>query len=157
VKRIRFVIEARDVQSKKLFMRSDITHDAKTPLVLTSAAAGRGGRGQTLSLTLTPGAVAPVRYSNKHVTAHGDLVQLDFSEPMPLTSLIKPMAQVRNKAIVLARDLNATVQLVTPEPVTREQAFAEFVKALHAAGLDVVEEEKMIRIVAKDVTGGVAP
>ncbi len=79
----------------------------------------------------------------------GDMVTLSFDEPTNIKDIIKTMAQVSGKIIILSHDIDATVQVVSQQPITKSEAYKAFVVALEMAGLEARDEGKGIRIIKK--------
>ncbi len=81
------------------------------------------------------------------------MVTLSFTEPTNIKDIIKTMAQVSGKNIILSRDIDATVQVVSQHPISKKDAYKAFVSALELAGLEALDESKAIRIVKKRAAG----
>lgn len=86
-------------------------------------------------------------------TVDGDVVTLNFTEPTNIKDIIKTMAQASGKNIILSRDIEATVQVVSQHPISKNEAYKAFVSALGSAGLEAFDEGKAIRIVKKPSEG----
>ncbi len=80
------------------------------------------------------------------VAAGQDLVNIDFPEPTEIKDIIKAVALWTGKNVILDRNVNGKVQIISPRKVTKEEAYQAFLSALNLLGLTTVETGKVIKI-----------
>lgn len=75
-----------------------------------------------------------------------ELVNIDFPEPTEIKDIIKAVALWTGKNVILDRNVNGKVQIISPRKVTKEEAYQAFLSALNLLGLTTVETGKVIKI-----------
>lgn len=75
-----------------------------------------------------------------------DLVNIDFPEPTEIKDIIKAVSLWTGKNVILDRNVNGKVQIISPRKVTKEEAYQAFLSALNLLGLTTVETGKVIKI-----------
>lgn len=80
------------------------------------------------------------------IAAGQDLVNIDFPEPTEIKDIIKAVALWTGKNVILDRNVNGKVQIISPRKVTKEEAYQAFLSALNLLGLTTVETGKVIKI-----------
>lgn len=76
-----------------------------------------------------------------------DLVNMDFPELTDIKDIIKAVALWTGKNVILDRNVTGKVQIISPKPVTKEEAYQAFLSALNMLNLTTVETGKVIKIV----------
>lgn len=110
-----------------------------------------GSSGSGSSSTSKPGgasnakAVAP----GKRVPPGQELVSIDFPEPTPIKDIIKAVSQWTGKNFILGQGVSSTakVSIISPQQVTREEAYQAFLSALNVSGYTTVDTGKAVKIV----------
>lgn len=80
------------------------------------------------------------------VPAGQELVNIDFPEQTEIKDIIKAVALWTGKNVILDRNVNGKVQIISPRKVTKEEAYQAFLSALNLLGLTTVETGKVIKI-----------
>ena len=80
------------------------------------------------------------------VAAGRDLVNMDFPEPTDIKDIIKAVAFWTGKNVILDRNVNGKVQIISPRKVTKEEAYQAFLSALNVLDLTTVETGQVIKI-----------
>jgi general secretion pathway protein D len=75
-----------------------------------------------------------------------ELVNIDFPEPTDIKDIIRAVALWTGKNVILGRDVNGKVQMISPRKVTKEEAYQAFLSSLNLLGLTTVETGKVIKI-----------
>lgn len=75
-----------------------------------------------------------------------ELVNIDFPEPTEIKDIIKAVSLWTGKNVILDRNVNGKVQIISPRKVTKEEAYQAFLSALNLLGLTTVETGKVIKI-----------
>ncbi len=75
-----------------------------------------------------------------------ELVSIDFPEQTEIKDIIRAVALWTGKNVILGRDVNGKVQMISPRRVTKEEAYQAFLSALELLGLTTVETGKVIKI-----------
>jgi general secretion pathway protein D len=75
-----------------------------------------------------------------------ELVNMDFPELTDIKDIIKAVSLWTGKNVILDRNVNGKVQIISPEKVTKEEAYQAFLSALNILGLTTVETGKIIKI-----------
>jgi len=75
-----------------------------------------------------------------------ELVNIDFPEPTEIKDIIKAVALWTGKNVILDRNVNGKVQIISPRKVTKEEAYQAFLSALNLLGMTTVETGKVIKI-----------
>ena len=73
-------------------------------------------------------------------------MNIDFPEPTEIKDIIKAVALWTGKNVILDRNVNGKVQIISPRKVTKEEAYQAFLSALNLLGLTTVETGKVIKI-----------
>jgi general secretion pathway protein D len=114
---------------------------------------GPGGPGSTggnepgSGVTTTPTATVTVQpKGSAAVPAGQELVNIDFPEPTEIKDIIKAVALWTGKNVILDRNVNGKVQIISPRKVTKEEAYQAFLSALNLLALTTVETGKVIKI-----------
>ena len=87
-----------------------------------------------------------LRQGSAGVPAGQELVNIDFPEPTEIKDIIKAVALWTGKNVILDRNVNGKVQIISPRKVTKEEAYQAFLSALNLLGLTTVETGKVIKI-----------
>lgn len=88
----------------------------------------------------------PVSKGASAVPSGQELVNIDFPEPTEIKDIIKAVALWTGKNVILDRNVNGKVQIISPRKVTKEEAYQAFLSALNLLGLTTVETGKVIKI-----------
>ncbi len=88
----------------------------------------------------------PARRGSAAVASGQELVNIDFPEPTEIKDIIKAVALWTGKNVILDRNVNGKVQIISPRKVTKEEAYQAFLSALNLLGLTTVETGKVIKI-----------
>lgn len=75
-----------------------------------------------------------------------ELVNIDFPEPTEIKDIIKAVSLWTGKNVILDRNVNGKVQIISPRKVTKEEAYQAFLSALNLLGLTTVETGKVVKI-----------
>jgi general secretion pathway protein D len=75
-----------------------------------------------------------------------ELVNIDFPEPTEIKDIIRAVALWTGKNVILDRNVNGKVQIISPKKVTKEEAYQAFLSALNLLTLTTVETGKVIKI-----------
>ena len=75
-----------------------------------------------------------------------ELVSIDFPEPTPIKEIIKAVAMWTGKNVIIGSNVSGSVQIISPDRVTKEEAYQAFLSALNMIGLTTVETGKVIKI-----------
>ncbi|APJ03277.1 type II secretion system secretin GspD [Silvanigrella aquatica] len=80
---------------------------------------------------------------------HGqDLVTIDFPNGANLSDLIKTVGMWTGKNFVLAQGVagSSRISIISPEPVTKEEAYQAFLSALNISGFTTVDTGSIVKI-----------
>ena len=88
----------------------------------------------------------PAGKGSAGVPAGQELVNIDFPEQTEIKDIIKAVALWTGKNVILDRNVNGKVQIISPRKVTKEEAYQAFLSALNLLGLTTVETGKVIKI-----------
>jgi general secretion pathway protein D len=99
-----------------------------------------------------PGGAIPVDPSGipaKKIPPGEELVTIDFPEPIPIKDIIKAVAQWTGKNFILGQGVSssARVAIISPQQVTKEEAYQAFLSALNVAGFTTVDTGRMVKII----------
>ncbi len=75
-----------------------------------------------------------------------ELVNIDFPEETKIKDIIKAVSLWTGKNVIMGRDVNGSVQIISPKKVTKEEAYQAFLSALNMIGLTTVETGRVIKI-----------
>ncbi len=78
-----------------------------------------------------------------------ELVTIDFPEPVPIKDIIKAVATWTGKNFILGQGVvsSARVSIISPQQVTKEEAYQAFLSALNVAGFTTVDTGRMVKII----------
>jgi hypothetical protein len=76
----------------------------------------------------------------------GGRVALHFDQPPELHELIKTLAQLSGKSVILDRKASGVLAVPTEESMTPAAAYEKLASAIKDLGLEVVEDERSIKI-----------
>ena len=110
------------------------------PSPSTGPSGGTTAAPGTATIKIQPGKGASA------VPAGQELVNIDFPEPTEIKDIIKAVALWTGKNVILDRNVNGKVQIISPRKVTKEEAYQAFLSALNILGLTTVETGKVIKI-----------
>ena len=99
------------------------------------------------SATTTKKKGKPITRFKTRIKNKKEMVHIDFPEPTELKEVIKAVAQWTGKNIVLGRNVNGKVQIISPTEVTKKEAYEVFLSALNVGGFTTIEEGKVLKIV----------
>lgn len=102
-------------------------------------APGAGGSGATVT-------VKPSKRGADAIPPGQELVNIDFPEPTEIKDIIKAVSLWTGKNVILDRNVNGKVQIISPRKVTKEEAYQAFLSALNLLGMTTVETGKVIKI-----------
>lgn len=79
-----------------------------------------------------------------------ELVSIDFPEATSLKDIIKAVSQWTGKNFILGQGVSssAKVSIISPQQVTKEEAYQAFLSALNVAGYTTVDTGKAVKIVS---------
>lgn len=100
--------------------------------------------------TPRPSSPAPAR----KVPPGQELVSIDFPEPTAIKDIIKTVGQWTGKNFILPPNVAAKVQIISPQQMTKEEAYQAFLSALNVAGFTTVDSGKVVKIVPKASASG---
>lgn len=75
-----------------------------------------------------------------------ELVNMDFPELTDIKDIIRAVSLWTGKNVILDRNVNGKVQIISPKKVTKEEAYQAFLSALNVLNLTTVETGKIIKI-----------
>jgi len=107
------------------------------------ASGGASGDGPGSGATVT---VKPAKRGADAVPPGQELVNIDFPEPTEIKDIIKAVSLWTGKNVILDRNVNGKVQIISPRKVTKEEAYQAFLSALNLLGMTTVETGKVIKI-----------
>jgi len=86
----------------------------------------------------------------KRVPPAQDLVSIDFPDGVAIKDVIKAVSQWTGKNFILGQGVSSTakVTIISPQQVTREEAYQAFLSALNIAGFTTVDTGKAVKIVS---------
>jgi general secretion pathway protein D len=114
------------------------------PSFSSSSAAAKLGKGasKTVDLDTAPG---------KKLHAGKETVSIDFPEPTELKDIIKAVGLWSGKNFILNKNISAKISIISPQLVTKEEAWQAFLTALNVSGFTTVESGKFTKIVPTNV------
>ncbi len=75
-----------------------------------------------------------------------ELVSMDFPEMTDIQDIIKAVSIWTGKNVILDRNVNGKIQILSPKKMTKEEAYEAFKSALNVLGLTTVETGKIIKV-----------
>ena len=75
-----------------------------------------------------------------------ELVNMDFPELTNIKDIIKAISLWTGKNVILDQNVNGKIQIISPRPVTKVEAYEAFKSALNVLNLTPVETGKFIKI-----------
>jgi general secretion pathway protein D len=91
---------------------------------------------------------------SKNIRAGKESVSIDFPEPTELKDIIKAVGLWSGKNFILNKNISAKITIISPQLVTKEEAWQAFLSALNIAGFTTVESGKFTKIVPTNVAPG---
>jgi general secretion pathway protein D len=87
---------------------------------------------------------------SKKVPKGQELVSIDFPEATALKDIIKAVSQWTGKNFILGQGVSssAKVSIISPQEVTKEEAYQAFLSALNVAGFTTVDTGKTTKIIS---------
>jgi len=80
------------------------------------------------------------------IEAGRELVNMDFPQLTEIKDIVKAVALWTGKNVILDRNVNGKIQIISPKQVTKEEAYQAFLSALNVLNLTTVETGKVIKI-----------
>ena len=80
-------------------------------------------------------------------------VNLNFTQPTEIKDLIKTVASLTGKNVIVDRGVHGKITLDSDRPVTKPEAYQAFLQGIRLLDFDVVETAKVIKIVEKSKAG----
>ena len=77
-----------------------------------------------------------------------ELVTIDFPEPTEIRDIAKAVSQWTGKIFIIGREVSGKIQLISPQQMTKEEAYQAFLSALNVAGFTTVETGRTVKVVA---------
>ncbi len=78
----------------------------------------------------------------------GGMVSLDFHD-VDISDVVKAVAEITGKNFILDDRVRGKITIISPSPVTVEEAYQAFISALEMKNLTTVEEGKVTKIIPK--------
>ncbi len=109
--------------------------------------------GSSGSASSGPSAKAPVVAAKtapgKKVPPGQDLVSIDFPEPTAIKDIIKAVSQWTGRNFIIGQNVSSgtKISIISPQQVTREEAYQAFLSALNVSGFTTVDTGKTVKIV----------
>ena len=92
---------------------------------------------------------SPTKKSQSDAVPHGqDLVSIDFPNGANLSDIIKTVGMWTGKNFVLAQGVagSSRISIISPEQVTKEEAYQAFLSALNISGFTTVDTGSVVKI-----------
>lgn len=85
----------------------------------------------------------------KNIPPGEELVTIDFPEPTAIKDIIKAVAQWTGKNFILGQGVSssARVAIISPQQITKEEAYQAFLSALNVAGFTTVDTGRVVKII----------
>jgi general secretion pathway protein D len=99
--------------------------------------------------TMPPAAEVPAAPASS--IPHGqELVSIDFPNGVNLSDIIRTVGTWIGKNFILGQGVSGTVKIsiISPEPVTKEEAYQAFLSALNISGFTTVDTGKVVKILS---------
>jgi len=146
----KFTVEIYKAASQKLVSRAVIITTAQEGAHLYAGSGpSKGASLDGYSITLTPITKTAAQTTRRGSDQENAMVRLEFKDPTEIKNIIKTMAQVSGKNIVLSHDVTGKVLVYSDHPVPKKEAYQAFIAALNKIDLVAVDEGKAIRIMHK--------
>jgi len=88
----------------------------------------------------------PQRRTFDEIESGKELISMDFPELTDIRDIIKAISLWTGKNVILDRNVTGKVQIISPRPVTKIEAYEAFKSALSVLKLTAVETGKFIKI-----------
>jgi general secretion pathway protein D len=128
--------------------------DASMPPPSPGAGGFAGSKSAPTSKPAAPQSTGAGAAPGKKVAPGKELVSIDFPEPTELKDIIKAVGSWTGRNFILNKSISAKVQIISPQLVTKEEAYQAFLSALNVAGFTTVETGKFVKIVPTSVAPG---
>jgi len=102
-----------------------------------------------ISISLSPPANIQVHSAKPMIKEPDVRFYLQFKQPTDLKDLIRPLAEITGKSVILDRNVQGQIAFIHDRPITKLEAYETFLEALHILDLDVIETSESIKIVRK--------
>jgi general secretion pathway protein D len=96
----------------------------------------------------------PASNPSKKIAPGKETVSIDFPEPTELKDIIKAVGLWSGKNFILNKNISAKISIISPQLVTKEEAWQAFLSALNIAGFTTVETGKFTKIVPTNIAPG---
>jgi general secretion pathway protein D len=95
-----------------------------------------------------PQTSAPKKSQSDSIPHGQDLVSIDFPNGANLSDIIKTIGMWTGKNFVLAQGVagSSRISIISPEPVTKEEAYQAFLSALNISGFTTVDTGSVVKI-----------
>jgi general secretion pathway protein D len=90
----------------------------------------------------------------KKIGAGKETVSIDFPEPTELKDIIKAVGLRSGRNFILSKNISGKISIISPQLVTKEEAWQAFLTALNVAGFTTSESGKFTKIVPTNVAPG---
>ncbi len=122
---------------------------AEEPMDNFDVDTGNGGSSSSSSVSKKSSTSSKPSVPAKRVPRGQELVSIDFPEPTPIKDIIKAVSQWTGKNFIIGQGVSsgAKVAIISPQQVTKEEAYQAFLSALNVAGYTTVDTGKAIKIV----------
>ena len=122
---------------------------AEEPMDNFDVDTGNGGSSSSSSVSKKSSTSSKPSVPAKRVPRGQELVSIDFPEPTAIKDIIKAVSQWTGKNFILGQGVSsgAKVAIISPQQVTKEEAYQTFLSALNVAGYTTVDTGKAIKIV----------
>ncbi len=101
----------------------------------------------TLSPKSSPKEAATDKKGAKAIPHGQELVNMDFPEKTEIRDIIRAVALWTGKNVMLDNNVSGKIQIISPQRVTKEEAYQAFLSALNVLRLTTVETGKILKIV----------
>jgi general secretion pathway protein D len=93
---------------------------------------------------------APPKAPSKKIPPGQEMVSIDFPDATSLKDIIKAVSSWTGKNFILGQGVSssAKVSIISPQQVTKEEAYQAFLSALNVAGYTTVDTGKAVKIVS---------
>lgn len=129
------------------------TPPTPTPAPQKPSSSPNNGIGETTQPSKDKNTPTPqsetVKKTQSEAIPHGqDLVSIDFPNGANLSDIIKTIGMWTGKNFVLAQGIagSSKISIISPEPVTKEEAYQAFLSALNISGFTTVDTGSVVKI-----------